>query len=122
MKDNKKLPEAELEVMMVIWNACETVTSEYIMDKLDKDWAKPTLLNLLNRLISRGFVTCEKIGKLNYYTAVVKKEDYLRKESKNFFKEMHQNSISSLLVSLYGGKKLSKNDIDELSKFIEEAK
>lgn len=122
MKDIKKLPEAELEVMMVIWNAGETVTSEYIMNKLDKDWAKPTLLNLLNRLISRGFVTCEKIGKLNYYTSIIKKEYYLQKESKNFFKEMHQNSISSLLVSLYGGKKLSKKDIDELSKFIEEAK
>ena len=52
----------------------------------------------------------------------MKKEDYLQKESKNFLKQMHHNSISSLLASLYGGKKLSKKDIDELSKFIEEAK
>ena len=93
------------------------------MERLDnKTWVKPTLLNLLNRLVSRGFVSCEKNGKLNYYTALVKKEDYLQKESKNFLKQMHHNSISSLLASLYGGKKLSKKDIDELSKFIEEAK
>ncbi len=123
MKDNQKLPDAELEVMMVLWEANETVTSDYIMERLDnKTWVKPTLLNLLNRLVSRGFVSCEKNGKLNYYTALVKKEDYLQKESKNFLKKMHHNSISSLLASLYGGKKLSKKDIDELSKFIEEAK
>ena len=89
---------------------------------VDKTWVKPTLLNLLNRLVARGFVSCEKNGKLNHYTALVKKEDYLQKESKNFLKQMHHNSISSLLASLYGGKKLSKKDIDELSKFIEEAK
>ena len=122
MKDNRKLPEAELEIMMVIWKANATVTSDYIMDNLDKTWVKPTLLNLLNRLVARGFVSCEKVRKLNYYTSLVKKEDDLRKESKNFLKQMHQNSISSLLASLYGGKKLSKKDIEELSKFIEEAK
>lgn len=122
MKDNKRLPDAELEIMMIIWNAKDTVTSDYIMEKIDKKWVKPTLLNLLNRLVIRKFVECEKIGKLNYYTAIVKKEDYLQKESKNFLKQMHQNSVSSLLASLYGGKKLSKKDVEELSKFIEEAK
>lgn len=122
MKDNKRLPDAELEIMMVIWNAKDTVTSDYIMEKIDKKWVKPTLLNLLNRLVIRKFVECEKIGKLNYYTAIVRKEDYIQKESKNFLKQMHQNSVLSLLASLYGGKKLSKKDVEELSKFIEEAK
>lgn len=122
MKENKKLPDAELEVMMAIWDAKDTVTSEYLMEVLNKTWAKPTLLNLLNRLIQRGFVKCEKVGKINYYTAIEKKEKYIQKESKNFLKQMHQNSISSLLASLYGGKKLSKKEIEELDKFIEEAK
>lgn len=122
MKDNKKLPDAELEVMMAIWDAKDTVTSEYLMEVLNKTWTKPTLLNFLNRLIQRGFVKCEKVGKINYYTAIEKKEKYVQKESKNFLKQMHQNSISSLLASLYGGKKLSKKEIEELDRFIEEAK
>ena len=49
MKDNQRLPDAELEIMMAIWDANETVTSEYLMEVLNKDWVKPTLLNLLNR-------------------------------------------------------------------------
>ena len=122
MKDNQRLPDAELEIMMAIWDANETVTSEYLMEVLNKDWVKPTLLNLLNRLVHRGFVKCEKVGKINYYTAIEKKEKYLQRESKNFLKQMHQNSISSLLVSLYGGKKLSKKEVEELDRFIEEAK
>ncbi len=122
MKDNKKLPEAELKVMFALWDANDTVTSEYVAEKLNNTWAKPTLLNLLNRLIDRGFVKCEKNGKLNYYTALIKKDDYLKKESISFLENLHKNSLMSLLTSLYDGKKFSKEEIEELKKFIEEAK
>ena len=71
MCELKRLPDAELEVMMIIWEAEGTVTSDYIMDRIDKDWAKTTLLNLLIRLCDRGFVKCDKVGKHNTYTAIV---------------------------------------------------
>jgi len=53
--DIKKLPDSELEIMMIIWNADEKVTSDYIMVKLDKTWQKTTVLNFLIRLCDRGF-------------------------------------------------------------------
>ena len=56
MRNTKKIPEAELEIMLVVWDAKEAVTSEYIMTRLDKDWTKPTLLKLLTRLAERGFL------------------------------------------------------------------
>ncbi len=45
MNNIKKLPDSELEIMMVIWDANESVTSDYIMEKLSKSWAKTTVLN-----------------------------------------------------------------------------
>ncbi len=121
MKTLCKIPDAELEIMMVIWDANKSVTSEYIMERLNKNWAKPTLLNLLGRLCERGFLDCSKDGRFNIYTAKVEREDYLEIESKNFLKKLHHNSLTSLVASLYSGNGVTKEDLDELKKFIEEA-
>lgn len=117
----KKIPDSELEVMMAIWDAGESVTSDDIMKRLKKHWAKTTLLNFLSRLCDRGFLRCHKKGRRNVYEALVNKEDYLRNESKNFFRKMHRNSITSLVASLYGGNSITKEDLKELKRFIEGA-
>ena len=118
----KKLPDSELEIMMIIWNADEKVTSDYIMDKLDKTWLKTTVLNFLTRLCDRGFLKCHKEGRFNIYEVLIEKEDYLQKESKSFLQKMHHNSLTSLVASLYDGQNISKEDLAELKRFIEEAK
>lgn len=122
MKEIKKIPDSELEIMLIIWEAYATVTSEYIMERINKEWAKPTLLNLLNRLCDRGFLRCDKIGKLNTYIALVSKEDYLKVESKNFLKKLYHNSLTNFVATLYSENDISKAELDELKKFIEEAK
>lgn len=120
MKILKKLPESEFEIMMHIWEADECVTSDYLMERLDKKWAKTTVLNFLNRLCERKFITCRKEGRINIYTPIVKKEDYINNESRTFFEKFHHNSIKSLIASLYDGKSITKSDAEELKKFIEE--
>ena len=56
MKPVKKIPDAELEIMLIAWEAEEAVTSDYIMERLHKEWTKPTLLKLLTRLCEREFL------------------------------------------------------------------
>lgn len=121
MKEIKKLPDAELEIMMLIWDADETITSDYIMKRIKKAWVKTTVLNLLTRLCDRGFLECKKDGKHNTYTALIDKQEYLKVESKNFFKKLHHNSLTSLVATLYSANDISKEDLEELKKFIEEA-
>ncbi len=117
----KKLPESEFEVMMAVWEHGGKVTSEVLADMLDKEWKKPTLLSLLTRLCERGFLACEKQGKINVYTPLVAREDYIRRESAGFLKRVHQNSVTSLVASLYDGEAITRADLDELEKFIREA-
>jgi predicted transcriptional regulator len=121
MPNIKKLPDSELEIMMIIWDADEKVTSDYIMEKLNKTWQKTTVLNFLTRLCDRGFLKCHKEGRFNVYKPLVGKEEYLQKESKSFFQKIHNNSLTSLVASLYDGKSISKDDLKELKRFIEEA-
>lgn len=121
MRTIKKLPEAELEIMLVVWEAGEAVTSDYIMERLDKDWTRPTLLKLLTRLGERGFLRYEKDGRHNVYTVLVPREDYVQEASGTLLQKLHHNSLTSLVASLYDGQKVSKADLDELKRFIEEA-
>ena len=121
MKTTKKLPEAELEIMLVVWDAEAAVTSDYIMERLHKDWTKPTLLKLLTRLTERGVLRCYKEGRHNLYTVLVPREDYVQEASGTFLQKLHHNSLTSLVASLYDGQKVSKADLEELKRFIEEA-
>ena len=122
----KKIPDAELDVMMVIWDAEDCgncpVTSEYIMERLNKSWTKTTLLNLLTRLVNRGFLRCEKSGRLNVYFPLEERGDYVREESRSFLKKLHHGSLSSLVPSLYDSGKVPEDEIAELERLIEEAK
>ena len=121
MRGIKKLPEAELEIMLVIWDGQQPVTSESIMERLDKDWTRPTLLKLLTRLCDRGFLRCDKEGRHNVYSVLVPRENYVQDASSNFLQKLHHNSLTSLVASLYDGQKVSKADLEELKRFIEEA-
>ena len=121
MRGTKKLPEAELEIMLVIWDGKQPVTSESIMERLDKDWTRPTLLKLLTRLCDRGFLRCDKEGRHNVYSVLVPREDYVQDASSNFLQKLHHNALTSLVASLYDGQKVSKADLEELKRFIEEA-
>lgn len=116
------LPESELEIMMVIWSAPGGVDSAYIMERLDKSWVKPTVLNFLSRLCERGFLELTKDGRRNFYRPLISREEYLKSESVSFFEKLHHNSLKSLIASLYDGGALPDEDIEALKSFIEERK
>ena len=117
-----RLPDAELEIMKIIWESGGETTSAHIMEKLTgkKEWAVTTVLNFLSRLADRGFVTVRRNGKVNIYTSVVNEADYLERESKSFLERLHGNSIKSLVASLYSGDAISKDDLEELKRYIDE--
>ncbi len=114
----KRLPEAELEIMHVIWDKGDWVTSDEIRSVLNNDWAKTTLLNFLTRLLERGFVECEKRGRTNHYIAVIKKEDYVKSEHKSILKKFHKRTITDLVASLYDVDAITDEDLSELEEFI----
>ena len=82
--------------------------------------AAPTILSFLNRLEAKGFVSVEKIGKINWYTPLIREEEYLQKESRKILQKMYQNSLKNFVMALYDGDGLSSQDIDDLRTFIEE--
>ena len=117
----KKLPDAELELMLIIWDTEEPISRIEIEGKMDKcrDVVPSTILSLLSRLESRGFVRREKRGKVNYYSALVEKEPYMKETGRNILKKMFKGSLSNFATALYMGEELSEEDIADLQRFID---
>ena len=115
----KRLPDAEFEVMLAIWNAVP-VNTAYLMEAVGKgrSWKAPTLISFLVRLEDRGYITSFKKGKERYYEPSSDKSEYIRTASEQFVKQYHGGSFVSMMDSLYKDKKLSEEDIDELLEWL----
>lgn len=118
----KKLGEAELEIMQVIWGSESPVTSNYILKELQgqRNWQLSTLMTSLSRMCDKGFVTCDRSTGINLYTPIVSEDDYKTGESKNFLKRLYNNSIQNMVATLYGNKVLEDSDMAELRNYLDE--
>lgn len=120
----KKLPDGELELMMIIWEAGEPVSRIEIEEKMDTDklLTAGTILSYLSRLEEKGFVEREKRGKMNYYRPLVEKKLYLKETGKTILKKMFGGSLSNFATALYDGEELSSQDVEELRQFLDSKK
>lgn len=122
MEKMKKLPDAEFDIMKVVWANEPPITTSDIMKQLgnEKDWKIQTVVSLMLRLVERGFLRSEKHGKERTYFPLVNKEDYLKFETGNFMKQFHDNSFINLVNTLYDDEALTDKDIDELLRWAKE--
>lgn len=117
----KRLPDAELEVMMILWEASEPVTSAYVCEQLKdkRKWKVTSVLTFLARLVEKGFVSSTRQGKVNIYTAVVGEQDYLESEGRSFLEKLYGNSLTTFVSTLYRSNAISDDDLAELQRFID---
>ena len=117
----KRLPDSEFEIMEIVWDLNKTVTSSDIMAKiLNKKYKIPTIISYLNRLEKKGFLTSEKQGKERFYQAIVQKDEYLEFETKNFFRQYHNNSILSFMNAIIESKSISSEELKNLKQKLNE--
>lgn len=118
----KKLGEAELEIMQVIWGSNPPMTSNQILKELQtrRKWQLSTLMTSLSRLADKGYVCCDRSTGSNLYSPLVKEDEYRTTESKNFLERLYNNSIQNMVATLYSNRALKSSDVEELRKFLDE--
>lgn len=117
----KKLGEAELEIMQVIWNSENPVTSNYILKELQgrRKWQLSTLMTSLARLSDKGFVSCDRSTGSNLYSSVISENEYKAGASRHFLEKLYNNSIQNMVATLYSDKVIKDSDIEELRNFLD---
>lgn len=118
----KKLGEAELEIMQVIWKNKTPVTSNYILKELQgqRKWQLSTLMTSLTRLSNKGFVSCDRSTGSNLYAYVISENEYKAGASRHFLEKLYNNSIQNMIATLYSDKAIKHSDVAELRKFLDE--
>lgn len=113
-----KLFDAEYKFMDIIWELepiNSTELSKLCMAKLG--WKKPTTYNMIRKLSERGIVKNENAT----VTAQVKREQVQKYESEVLLDKAFDGSLPAFIATFLKGKKLSKQEAQQLKKMIEEA-
>ncbi|HBA50678.1 MAG TPA: CopY family transcriptional regulator [Lachnospiraceae bacterium] len=121
-KIQKKLGEAELEIMQVIWSSTAPVTSNQILKALQgrRKWQLSTLMTSLARLSDKGFVSCDRSTGTNLYTALIPENEYKAGASRHFLEKLYNNSLQNMIATLYSDKAIKASDVEELRSFLDQ--
>ena len=120
-KTGAKLPDAELEVMLAVWQCTPPVTTARLMRILERShqWKTPTVISFLDRLKTKGFLRAERKGREYEYEPLVSREEYVVPLTEDFFRRVHGASVYALMDALFRNRPFSDSDAAELLRWLE---
>ncbi|MGC1547613.1 MAG: BlaI/MecI/CopY family transcriptional regulator [Rhodanobacter sp.] len=115
------ISEAEAVVMEVLWRTSPR-TAEEILAEVGpaQQWQEGTVKSLLNRLLKKKAVKAERDGRRYLYTPKLTREQYVSSASKSLLDRLFEGRVAPLVAHFSEQRKLSKKDIAELRKLLQE--
>ena len=112
-----RLGEVEMRFASLIWEK-EPIPSGELVKLCEKElnWKKSTTYTCLKRLCEKGVFKNEN----GVVASVFSKEEFVAKQSEQFVEETFKGSLPGFVAAFCSRKKLSKTEIAELKKIIEE--
>ena len=116
-----QISDAESIVMEVLWRT-SPLGAEDVVAQLAREqaWQEPTIKTLLNRLLNKGAIRAEKVGRRYQYTPVLARADWVHGQSRSLLDRLFDGRVAPLVAHFSEKGKLSKKDIAELRKLIGE--
>ncbi|MDO4500285.1 MAG: BlaI/MecI/CopY family transcriptional regulator [Erysipelotrichaceae bacterium] len=81
-------------------------------------WKKPTTYTVLRKLCEKGLFKNEN----GVVSSLISKSDFNASKSRQFVEETYNGSLPAFIAAFMSNKKLSKKEIDEIQKMINEYK
>jgi predicted transcriptional regulator len=121
MKPKKRLTEAEWEIMEGVWRLGRRVIAREVHNHLYPKGQKAfsTVQTLLNILAAKGFLQKEKIGKVNFFTPAVSREEMGQRETRLLVSRVYRGSPGALVSHLVDSGALSGAELNRLKVWIE---
>lgn len=117
----KPISDAESILMQVLWQKGEATAEDLRAAVAERtDWQPGTVKALLNRLLNKGAIRAEREGRRFRYRPVLDREDYVAEQSRSLLDRLFDGRVAPLVAHFNEHQALSKSDIDELRRLIEE--
>jgi len=121
------LTPAEWTVMKAVWEGVESdpdVTATELLPAVQEelDWHFSTLKTTMDRLVRKGYLDSRIRGKTCFYKPAVGQEEVVRKSVGDFLDTMLDGAFGPLVAYLAERKGLTKKEIQELERLLEETR
>jgi BlaI family penicillinase repressor len=115
------ISEAEAIIMEVLWRSSPR-SAEDILAEVGpaQGWQEGTVKSLLNRLLKKKAVKAEREGRRYLYVPRLARDQYVSLESKGLLDRLFGGRVAPLVAHFSEQRKLSKKDIAELKKLLQE--
>lgn len=109
--------------MQAVWNASDGATVAEIWEVIteSREVARTTVLNLVGRLESRGWLRRRKHEGVYRYEATIDRETAKADVAERFMDDFFGGSTRELVLSLLGSNRLTKSEIAQLRKLLNQA-
>ena len=120
----ERIPDAELEVMLVLWHSSSPLTVGEITNTLteSRPWKSGTVHVLLARLEERGFVACDKSEYKHRFSPIISEKVYRKGEESTMLNRFFGGSAQKMIASLLDTDGLSDKDLEEISALVKRKK
>ena len=122
-KPHLELTEAEWAIIKAIWDA-EPCTAPDVQQRLAKKtkWTYSTVRTLMDRMVSKGLLTAEKIRNITLYRSAITKQQAQRSELLYALKHAFNGALTPMLQCLLDTGNLSEAELDEIESLIKTKK
>ncbi len=116
-----RITDGEWTIMKVVW-AHKTTTAKQVVDALANEtaWKLQTIQTLMSRLVLKGALAADKSAREHTFTALVTEQECRQDVSCSFLARIFDGEIAPFLACLLERKKLTRKEIAELKRILEE--
>lgn len=121
MQKFRKLSDAELHLMEVVWTMEEPITTGDLHTHLQAsglDWKPQTVLTLLSRIEEKHLISSVKRGRERQYSVLVDRQTYRDFETDSFLNRFYPRSMAGFLGDAIRKGALTKEDLAELEQML----
>lgn len=115
-----QLSKSEEELMNILWKQKPAFMKDLLDAYPEPKPATTTVATLLKRMTDKGFISYKSTGRNREYFPLVKKKDYFSKHVNGLIKNFFNDSASQFASFFTQETNLSKNELEELKKLIDQ--
>jgi predicted transcriptional regulator len=118
----EKLTPQEEATMIAIWKVGPGFIKDFVPALLPIRFPYTTLASIIKNLEKKGYLKSESIANAYRYSAKVKEADYKKKYVNGMVNDFFQNSYKELVAFFAKENKISKEDLKDIIKLIDNDK
>lgn len=121
MKNEYQVSDSELNVMKILWKQEGSIKQSQLLEMFEqegKEWKRQTLNTFLSRLEGKGMIRREK----GFVSVVCDEEEYNFTQAKAAIDNLYGGRLSNFMAAFIKKNSVSREDAEELSKYLKELK